>query len=111
MVVICRPIFITPILSKVFEHMVSVRLGWLVECRGVLLTTKTIFKKDIGRCDALLCVIHTLQTALEGVEEARIVRIDFRVAFNRVGHQAILFVFCSLGVGGFCAVFSDSVSL
>ena len=31
-----RPISLTPILSKVFERLMSVRLGRFMECRGVL---------------------------------------------------------------------------
>ena len=33
-------------------------------------------------------------------QEARIVQIDFSVAFDRVNHQGILFKLCSLEVGG-----------
>ena len=54
-----RPISLTPILSKVFERLVSVRLGRFMECRGVLPTTQFAYRKGIGTCDALLCAAHT----------------------------------------------------
>ena len=46
------------------------------------------YRKGLGACDALLCVAHTLQNALEMGQEAIIVQIDFSAAF------------CSVGVGG-----------
>ena len=53
-----RPISLTPILSKVFDHLVSVRLRHFMECRGVLPTTQFPYRKGLGTCDALLCVAH-----------------------------------------------------
>ena len=44
---------------------------------GVLLTTQFAYHKGLGTCNALLCVSHTLQSALESGQEARIVQIDF----------------------------------
>ena len=38
----------------------------------------------LGTCDTLLCVSHTLQSALESGQEARIVQIDLSTAFDRV---------------------------
>ena len=46
----------------------------------------------------LLFVTHTLQSALEMGQEARIVQIDFSSAFDRVNHQGILFKLCFVGV-------------
>ena len=106
-----RPISLTPILSKVFERLVSVRLGHFMEGRGVLPTTQFAYRKGLGTCDAILCVAHTIQSAFEMGQEARIVRIDFSAAFDRVNHQGILFKLCSVGVGGFSAICSDTVSL
>ena len=77
-----RPIYITPALSKVFERLVAVRLGRLMERCGVLPTTQFAYRKGLGTCDALLCVSHTLQSALESWQEARIVLIDFSAAFD-----------------------------
>ena len=50
--------------------------------------------------DALLCVSHTLQSALESGQETRIVQIHFSAAFDRVNHQGILYKLCSVGIGG-----------
>ena len=73
----------TPVLSKVFERLVAVRLGRFMEHCGVLPTTQFAYRKGLGTCDALLCVSHTLQSALESRQEARIVQIDFSAAFIR----------------------------
>ena len=55
----------------------SVLLGRFMERSGVLPTTQFAYRKGLGSCDALLCVSHTLQSALETGQEARIVQIDF----------------------------------
>ena len=98
-----RPIFITPVLSKVFERLVAVRLGRFMEHCGVLPTTQFAYRKGLGTCDAPLCVSHTLatlQSALESGQEARIVQIDFSAAFDWVSHRGILYKLNSVGIGG-----------
>ena len=69
----------------------AVRLGRFMEHFGVLSTTQFAYRKCLGTCDALLCVSHTLQSALESGQEARIVQIDLSAAFDRVNHQEILY--------------------
>ena len=49
-----RPISIPSVLSKVFERLVSVRLGRFMERSGVLPTTQFAYRKGLGICDALL---------------------------------------------------------
>ena len=71
-----RPISITSVLSKVFERLVSVHLRRFMERSGVLPTTQFAYRKGLGTCDALLCVSHTLQSALESGQKARILQID-----------------------------------
>ena len=63
-------------------------------------TTQFAFRKGLGTYDALLCVSHTLQSALESGQEARIVQIDFSAAFDRVNHQGILYKLSHVGIGG-----------
>ena len=72
-----------------------------MECSGVLPTTQFAYRRDLGTCDALLCLSHTLQSALDSGQEARIVQIDFSAAFDRLNHQVILYKLCSVGIGGF----------
>ena len=67
-----RPISIKSVFSKVFERLVSVRLGRFMERSGVFPTTQFAYRKGLGTCDALLCVSHTLQSAFESGQEARI---------------------------------------
>ena len=43
---------------------------------------------------------HTLQTALESGQEARIVQIDFSAACDRVNHLGILYKLCSVCIEG-----------
>ena len=80
----------------VFERLVSVRLGQFMESSGVLPTTQFVYRKGLGTCDALLCISHTLQRALERGQEARIVQIDFSVDFDRGNHQGILYTVSSV---------------
>ena len=82
-----RPISTTSVLSKVFERLVSVRLGRFMERSGVLPTILLDYQKGLGTCDALLCVSHTLQSALESGQETRIV-------------QNILYKLGSVGIEG-----------
>ena len=56
--------------------------------------------QSLGTCDALLCVSHTLQSALESGQEAWMVQIDFSAAFDRVNYLGILYKLCSVGIGG-----------
>ena len=77
-----------------------------MECSGVLPTTQFAYQKSLGTCDAVLCVSHTLQSALENGQEARIVQIDFSAAFDRVNHLGIL-----CGYWRFCPVYIDTVPI
>ena len=75
-----------------------------MECSGVLPTTQFAYQKGLGISDALFRLSHTLQSALESGQEARIVQIDFSAAFDRVNHLVILCKLCSVGIVG--SVFS-----
>ena len=70
-----------------------------MESSGVLPNTQFAYRKGLGTCDALLCESHTLQSALERGQEARIVQIDFSAAFDRVNYQGILYKLCSVCIG------------
>ena len=78
----------------------SVHLGRFMELSGMLPTTKFVYRKVLGTCDALLCVSHTLKSAFESGQEASIVQNEFSAAFDRVNHRGILYKLGSVGIGG-----------
>ena len=78
----------------------AVRLGRFMEHCGVLPTTQFAYRKGFGTCEALLCVSHTLQNALESGQEARILQMDFSAAFDRGNHKGIIYKLSSVGIGG-----------
>ena len=63
-----------------FEGLVSVRFGRYMERDGLLPTAQFANRKALVTSDALLCLSHTLESALESGLEARIVQIDFSLA-------------------------------
>ena len=67
----------------------------------------------VGTCDALQCVSHAMQSALESGQEDRIVRIDFNTAFGSVDHHLIfIFLYTQLyWYWRLCVVYTDTVSL
>ena len=71
-----------------------------MERSGVFPTTQFAYRKGLGTCDALQCVSHTLQSALESGQDVWIVKIDFIADFDRVNHLGILYKLCSVGIGG-----------
>ena len=95
-----RPIFITSVLCKMFDRLVSVRLERFMERSGVLPTTKLAYWKGLGTCAPLLWVSLALQSALESGQEDRIVPIDFSAAFDKVNNQGILYKLCFVGIRG-----------
>ena len=95
-----RPISITPIFSKVFEHLVSNRLSRFFEQTSLLSKHQFAYRKNLGTTDALLTVTHTLQEALDRGREARCVQLDFTAAFDRVNHAGLIWKLQRTGIGG-----------
>ena len=52
-----RPISITPVLSKVFERLISLRFGRFLERSGNLSSHHYSYRKSLGTCDALLDIV------------------------------------------------------
>ena len=75
---------IIPVLSTVFESLVSVRLGQFMGITGMLPTTEFVYKKNLSSTDARMCISHTLQNALQSWQDRSIVLIGFRAAFDRL---------------------------
>ena len=57
-----RPISITSVLSKVFERLVSFRLGRFMERSDLLQTTQFAYRKGLGTCDAFVLVPYIAES-------------------------------------------------
>ena len=94
-----RPIFIAPVLSKMFEPLVSVRRGCFIKRRGVLPTTQVAYRRGLGALWNFVCVLHFRECIWEGAGgKDRSDRLQCR--FYIVNHQGILFNLCFTGIGG-----------
>ena len=95
-----RPISITPILSKVYEKLVSHKLSCFCLKYGLLSAAQFAYWKGLGCTDALLTISHHLQKSSDAGMESYIVQLDFGAALDRVSHSGLLFKLKSIGVGG-----------
>ena len=111
LVCIYRPISITPVLSKVFEGLISLRFGRFLERSGVLSSHQYSNRNSLGTCDALLDIFCAGQMELDRGGEIAPVQIDFSAAFDRVNHGGLVFKLREAGVGGMILkVFQDFLS-
>ena len=83
-----------------YERLVAVRLGRLWSTVVCFQPPSFLIGKVWVPVMRFFCVSHTLQSALERGQEARIVQIDFSAAFDWVNHHGILYKLCSVGIGG-----------
>ncbi len=96
-----RPISITPLLSRIFEHVISSRLSRSLEHSHLIpANNQFAYRKNLGTTDALLSIPHKIQQALDRGHGARVIQLDFFVAFDRVNHAGLLMKLQSFGVGG-----------
>ena len=95
-----RPISITPILSKIFEKLLSAKLSQFCESRSLFPSQQFSYRKNYGCVDALLSISNEIQTALDRGGECRLIQLDFSAAFDRVNHRALIHQLQCLGIGG-----------
>ena len=95
-----RPISITPILSKVYEKLVSHKLPSFCEKCGILPVAQFAYRIGLGCTGALLTISHRLQKSLDAGMESSIVQLDFSAAFDRVSHSGLSLKLKSICVDG-----------
>ena len=95
-----RPISITPVLSKVYERLISSRLCAVMQTEGVFPRNQYAYRKVLGTCDALLFIVCAGQAAFDRGRELAVVQIDFSAAIDRVSHYGLLYKLRDVSVGG-----------
>ena len=81
-----RPILNTPLLSNIFEKIVTGKLSIFLESNSLLLPSQFSYWRGLGTCDALPTLFHHLQVALDRGMERRLVQLGFSAAFDRISH-------------------------
>ena len=94
------PISITPVLSKVYEKVISCCMFSHLIQKGVFSGCQFAYRSGRGTCDLLLTLEHVLQSSLDPAAEVRVVQLDFSAAYDRVNHSGLIFKLKSVGVGG-----------
>ena len=103
-----RPISLTPILSMVFEKLISHRLSGFCERNDYFPEAQFAYRKGLLCTDALLTISQQLQQPLDCGRESYLIQLDFSAAFDRVSHDGLIFKLRSAGVGGCFLSISES---
>ena len=83
-----------------------------MERSGLLSTTQFAYRKGLGSCDALLCMSHALQSALESVQGRRLGSCRLISVQPLIGSRIREFSISSVfGHWRFCVVYIDTVSM
>ena len=95
-----RPVSILPILSKVFEKIVQIRLVKYMEQEKIIFPKQYGFQKNKSTTLAVLDLYAKLINALDKGEYACSVFLDFAKAFDTVNHKILLKKLENYGIRG-----------
>ena len=93
-----RPISLTSILCKMFEHIITSKLASFLEQNNLFNNDQFGFRKNRSCELQLLRVIQDLSLILDNKEEADLVFLDFSKAFDKVPHALLLHKLKSYGL-------------
>ena len=85
-----RPISILPLLSKIFEKCVNIRVVNYLEKYNILSINQFGFRKSKNTTDAVSSFIEYVYRALNSKEHVLGISIDLRKAFDTVNHEILI---------------------
>ena len=91
------PISITPLLSMVYEKIVTRKLDYFLESNRLLPPSQFSCRRGLETCDALLTLSRRLQVALDMGMESRLVQLNFSAAFDRESYCRLLYKLRCIG--------------
>ena len=83
-----RPISLLPYFSKLFERLIYDRLINFIEKHSFLYQYQFRFRKNHSTFMALVTLLESVTSALDNLEFSICILIDFRKAFDTVGHTS-----------------------
>ena len=95
-----RPISLTSHLCKTMETMVTNRLKWYLETKGILGKTQSGFRNGRSTLDHLVKLETDIRCALDSGHMTGAVFLDISKAFDLVWHQGLLYKVKDYGITG-----------
>jgi ribonuclease HI len=79
-----RPIALSSVLAKIMEHLIKIRLEWILESNGALSRSQFGFRKGIGTMDSLSVLTSDIRLALSRDQFLVAVFLDITAAYDNV---------------------------
>jgi hypothetical protein len=95
-----RPISLLPVLSKIIETIVKVRLVRFLNLNGLLSTNQFGFREKMGASDAILTLTQMVASNMDAGLRTLAVFLDLAKAFDTVSHPLLLRKLESIGIVG-----------
>ena len=95
-----RPISVLPLISKIFERCVAIRLVKFLEKHKLLSESQFGFRKGFSTTDAMEQLTERIYSSLNNKNHAISTFIDFSKAFDTVNHQILLRKLSAYGIRG-----------
>jgi hypothetical protein len=85
----CRPISLLPIMSKLFEKLLLLRLQSVITKKNLIPNHQFGFRKQHSTLEQVHRIIEAIEQAREGKKICTAVFLDVSQAFNRVWHKGL----------------------
>ena len=103
-----RPISTLPVLSKLFERLMYVRVAKFLDRVGILSDNQFGFRTGRGTTDAILEIYENAYGAVDKSEVFATILLDFSKAFDTVKHDILIDKLELMGIRGSCRDWFES---
>ncbi len=95
-----RPIALTSNLCKIMEKMITIRLGYVVEKRGMLPPHQSGFRNGRTTMDPIICLENEIRKAQVSKEAVLVIFFDIEKAYDMLWKEGLLIKLNKMGIGG-----------
>lgn len=95
-----RPIAPTSNLCKIMEKMITIRLGYVIEKRGMLSPHQSGFRNGRTTMDPIICLENEIRKAQVSKEAVLVILFDIEKAYDMLWKEGLLIKLNKMGIGG-----------